>query len=87
MSWHTGLEWIGAWRELPGQMLEEISALDMGVRGVGAGNPWDLPGAAQRFSAEKWPALEVASLRHSRNLLMRFGSHPHLLQGALPALT
>lgn len=53
MSWHTGLEWIGAWRELPGQMLEEISALGMGVRGVGAGSPWDLPGVAQHFSAEE----------------------------------
>lgn len=53
MSWLTGLGWVGAWREGPGQMLEETSVLDMGVRGAGAGRPWDLPGAAQHFSAEE----------------------------------
>jgi len=53
MSWHTGLGWVGAWREVPGQMLEEMSALDTGLRGAGTGSPWDLPGAAQDFSAEE----------------------------------
>lgn len=53
MSWHTGLGWVGTWREVPGQMLEEVSALDTGVRGAGTGSPWDFPGAAQHFSAEE----------------------------------
>lgn len=56
-------------------MLRRASVLDMGVRGAGRRQAWDLPGGGSSTSQQRRTPLEVASLRHSRSLLTRSGPH------------